>query len=306
MTSRLVSLVVLACALALSMRAVAADLDRSLGKISLIPSASAAIAPAETARAPASELTGEALVFAAPPRESAAEAQRLYQPVAEYLTRVLRRSVTYVHPRSELSYQKDMARGAYDIVFDDAHFTSWRIARLGHNVLARLADRQVYAVVIRHNDAQTTNVQQLAGRKVCAAGSADLATLTLLAEFDALRQPLVIEQVGWKNIVEAVVEGRCTAGTVPLAMLPRLGAAGVLTRVLHQSQPLPNHAFSAGPRVTASEQLALSQALTSADGARALAALLAANGASAGLAQVSANDYAGMDRYLNNVWGYAR
>jgi len=284
----------------------AADVSGQLSKVSFIPSANAAIAPLGATHAPASVLAGEALVFSAPPRESAAEAQQLYQPVAAYLTHVLGRPVAYVHPRSELSYQKDMAKGAYDIVFDGAHFTSWRIARLNHNVLAKLPEPQVFAVVTRRDDAHLTNAKQLAGKKVCAAGATDLSTLALLSEFDALRQPLVIEHVGWNKIFDAVVEGRCAAGTLPLTVLQKLDGAGVLTRVLHQSRPLPNQAFSAGPRLSADEQLALSKALTSEPARQALTALLAAHGAEVGLALVAKDEYAGMDRYLKNVWGYGR
>jgi ABC-type phosphate/phosphonate transport system substrate-binding protein len=284
----------------------AAEVGGTLSKVSFIPAANAAIAPLGAPAAPASVLAGDALTFSAPPRESAAEAQRLYQPVAAYLTRALGRPVTYVRPRSELSYQKDMAAGAYDIVFDGAHFTSWRIARLNHNALAKIADHQVYAVVTRRDEAQTTDIKQLAGKKVCAAGAADLSTLALLSEFDALRQPLVIEQVGWNKTFDAVVQGQCAAATLPLTVLQKLDGAGVLTRVLHRSRPLPNQAFSAGPRLSAEEQALLSKALTAEAAREALAAVLAANGAEVGLARAAKDDYAGMDRYLKNVWGYGR
>lgn len=286
----------------------AAEPAGSNHKVSFIPSANAAVAPSTgpfNARTPAG-LGGDTLVFSAPPQESAEEAYRLYQPVAEYLSQTLGRRVTYVYPKTWLSYQKEAAQGSYDIVFDGAHFISWRISHLNHNAIAKLPEQQVFAVVTRADNAQLANLKQLAGKQVCSVGASNLATLALLGEFDPMRQPQVVEQVSWSKTYDGLIEGRCAAATMPLAVLRRLDGAGNATRVLHQTKPLPNQAFSAGPRVTLDEQARLTRALISADGKRALAPLLAANGSAQGLALTAKDDYAGMDRYLKDTWGYAR
>jgi ABC-type phosphate/phosphonate transport system substrate-binding protein len=282
----------------------AAD-SASSSKISFIPSANAAMAPSRSADTSVPR-TGDALVFSAPPQESAEDAHRLYQPVAEFLTRALARPVTYVYPRSWLSYQRDLTKGAIDIVFDGAHLTSWGIARLRHNPIARIAEPQVFAVITRQGDTQPGALKQLAGKTVCTTGATSLAALTLLSEFEPARQPLMIEHVDWQKAYTGLIDGRCTAATLPLAALGKLDGSGNVTRVLHQTKALPNQAFSAGPRLTAAEQRTLAQALTAPDAKRALAALLAANGAEQGLTPAVTADYVGMDAYLKDVWGYAR
>jgi hypothetical protein len=247
------------------------------------------------------------LVFSAPPRESADEAQRLYQPVADYLSRALGRQVTYVYPRNWLTYQKEMTKGSYDIIFDGAHFTSWRISNIKHNALAKIPDQQTFAVVTRKDNTQVSALKQLAGKKVCGMGAANLATLSLQSEFAPERQPLILEQVGWNKVYESLIENRCAAATLPMAVLRRLDGGGNFTRIIHQSRELPNQAFSAGPRLTGEEQIKLGKALISPDARTIMEPLLSVNGVpNKGLVLASKEEFAGMDTYLKDVWGYTR
>ncbi len=283
----------------------AADTGATNSKISFIPSANAAMTPAVRPELRLPVPTGETLVFSAPPRESAGEAAQIYEPVAQYFSRVLGRKVEYRHPKSWLSYQSDAAKGHYDIVFNEPHFNSWNVARLNHATLAKISDESVFVVVTRSDDYRLTTMKQLAGKKVCSIGSSNLGTLALLAEFDAMRQPLVIENANWAKVYEGLTEGRCTAATLPVAILKKFDRSSA-TRVIHRSAAMPNQVFSASPRLTQDEQAKLTQALISADGKRVLTALLAANGAEKGLALASKEEYAGMDSYLKDVWGYGR
>jgi ABC-type phosphate/phosphonate transport system substrate-binding protein len=267
--------------------------------------ASGAIAQPE---ARLSAIANGPLVFSAPPRESSEEANKLYQPVAEHLTRALGRPVNFVYSRNWLTYQKEMTKGNYDIVFDGAHFNSWRISHIQHNTLAKIAEQQTFVVVTRKDDTQITSIKQLAGKKVCAMGASNLGTLALQSEFDPVRQPLIVEQIGWTKVYESVMENRCIAGTLPVSVLRKLDGGGNFMRVVHQSRQLPNQAFSASPRLTSDEQVKLAKALTSPEARAVIEPLLAANGVGAGKGLVAANkeEYAGMDTYLKDVWGYTR
>jgi ABC-type phosphate/phosphonate transport system substrate-binding protein len=290
---------------ALGLAGVLQAADNAVSKrVSFVPPTNAATAPAQQSGELPTQAV-EPLVFSAPPRESNDEAAKLYEPIAQYFARVLGRRVEYRHPKSWLSYQGDAIKGAYDIVFDEAHFNSWAIARINHTALAKLSDETVFAVVARKENTQLTGVKQLAGKTVCTIGASSLGTLSLLSEFDPLRQPLVIEGANWAKVYEGVMDGRCIAATMPVAILQKLDGAGA-TRTIHRSRPLPNHVFSASPRLTKDEQAKLSQALVSAEGGHVLAALLAANGAQRGLALATKEDYTGMDTYLKDVWGYGR
>ena len=138
------------------------------------------------------------LVFSAPPRETEEDGIRTYQPIAEYLSRITGKTIVYKHPSDWLTYQTEMQRGSYDLVFDGPHFTSWRISNLQHSTLVKIADEHAFAVVVRKDDNRITDIKQLAGQRVCGMDPPNLGTLTVLNLFDnPARQPLIINNVGW-------------------------------------------------------------------------------------------------------------
>lgn len=252
--------------------------------------------------------SADVLAFSAPPRESADEGRRIYQPVAEHLSRVTGKTIVYKHPGNWLTYQTEMLKGNYDLVFDGPHLNSWRISNLQHNTLVKIADEHVFAVVVRKGDAQIKDVKQLAGKKVCGMNPPNLGTLALLSQFDnPVRQPVILDTVGWNRAYEGMVlEERCSAAILPLAKLRMLDASSQLTRVIHRTRPLPNQALSAGPRVTREDQAKIAAALISPEANGPTAALRASNNSSQGFVAASKEEYAGLDSYLKDTWGYSR
>jgi hypothetical protein len=248
------------------------------------------------------------LVFSAPPRETVEESHKLYQPVAEYLSRITGKQIVYRHPGNWLSYQTEMLKGSYDLVFDGPHLNAWRMNHLQHNALARIADEHAFAVIVRKDNATIQDVKQLAGQRVCGMNPPNLGTLAVQSQFDnPMRQPLIVDTVGWNKVYEGVVmDKRCTAGIIPVGNLKRLDLAGSLARVVYQTRMLPNQAFSAGPRVTREDQAKIARALVSPEGDSATAALRAANGTDKGLTTATREEYAGLDSYLKDIWGYSR
>ncbi len=247
------------------------------------------------------------LVFSAPPRETEEEGIRTYQPIAEYLSRVTGKTIIYKHPNDWLTYQLEMQRGSYDLVFDGPHFNSWRISKLQHSTLVKLADEHAFAVVVRKDDARTNDLKQLAGQKVCGMDPPNLGTLAVLNQFDnPMRQPLIMNSMGWNKIYEGVAfEKKCTAGILPMAVLKKFNNSENVVRVLYKTKALPNQAFSAGPRVPAGDQAKIAAALVSADGLTAMARLMSTYGSDKGVAFATKAEYAGLDIYLKDTWGYA-
>jgi ABC-type phosphate/phosphonate transport system substrate-binding protein len=247
------------------------------------------------------------LTFSTPPRESAEEAAKLYQPVIEYLSRITGKTIVYKHPGNWLTYQTEMQKGAYDLVFDGPHLNSWRIANLNHNTLARLGDDHGFAVIVR-KDSFANDLKHLAGQKICGMNPPNLGTLAVLAEFNnPMRQPFLLDTVGWNKVYEGVVmDKRCSAGIVPIGNLKRLDTVGAFTKVIHRTRAMPNQAFSAGPKVARDTQARIASALTSVEGQAATAALRAAYGSEKGFVAATREEYAGLDSYLKDSWGYAR
>jgi len=248
------------------------------------------------------------LVFSAPPRETEEEALRTYQPIAEFLSRITGKTIVYRYPKDWLTYQTEMQRGSYDLVFDGPHFNSWRISHLRHSALVKIAGEHAFAVVVRKGEHRITELKQLAGQKVCGMNPPNLGTLAVLGQFDnPARQPFIVYSLGWNKAYEGVAfEKKCTAAIVSVANLKTFPNYENTVRIVYKSKVLPNQAFSAGPRISLQDQALIAAALISQDGASATRRLLTVNGADQGLAYASKEEYAGIDVYLKDSWGYSR
>lgn len=247
------------------------------------------------------------LVFSAPPRETEAEGIRIYKPIAEYLSHIIGKTIVYKHPTDWLTYQTEMQRGSYDLVFDGPHFNSWRISNLQHNMLVKIADEHVFAVVVRKDDNRITDIKQLAGQRLCGMDPPNLGTLAVLSQFDnPARQPLIINSVGWTKAYEGVAfEKKCTAAIVPMANLKKFINNDNFVRVVYKTKALPNQALSAGPRISAQDQAQITAALMSQEGAAVTAQLMATSASDKGWTFASNGDYVGLDIYLKDTWGYS-
>ncbi len=253
-------------------------------------------------------IDSDTLVFSAPPRETPAEGAKIYKPIADYLSRVIGKKIIYKHPGNWLSYQTEMLRGGYDLIFDGPHFNSWRIAKLRHNTLAKIAEAHIFTVIVNKNNNHIKNIKQLVGRRVCGLHPSNLGMLALLDRFDnPMRQPAVIGRLSWREVYEGVViDKKCDAGILPLANLKRYDAGRRFSRIVFKTKALPNQAFSAGPRISPDDQARIATALTSSGADVVTAQLRATYGTDSRLVPASRKEYAGIDVYLKDVWGYGR
>ena len=244
------------------------------------------------------------LMLSAPPRESAAAGEKLYGPLAEYLSQVSGEKVTYRYPDNWAIYQALMTKGEYDLVFDGPHFVSWRIERSRHVPLAALTGKLGFVVIVRQDDTQTKKVSDLAGKRVCGHSPPNLATLTLYDRFpNPARQPRLIETQGFDAAYQGLLSGKCLGTVLPTEIHKKLDAAAARTRILYSSEMFPNQALTAGPRVPEAVRNRIKQALLSEAGQATSRPVAAKFGASEFIA-VSADDYKGHDNLLRNVWGF--
>ena len=268
--------------------------------------------------APATKATGPALlepaarvpeassyVFSAPPRESEQAANEIYKPIAEYLTRVTGKPVVYKHPANWIAYQADMRKGGYDLVFDGPHFNGWRAANLQHNVLVKASGEHSFVVAVKKNSARLNDVKQLAGRAVCGMSPPNLGTLTVLNEFDnPMRQPVIQNTESWETIYLDLQAGRCAAAILPTRNLAKYDALGENTRIIYRARTFPSQALSAGPRVSAEDQIRIVRALTAPEARQPLARLREANALAGDFVPAHKNEYLGIASILKDTWGY--
>lgn len=244
------------------------------------------------------------LVFAAPPRETGAQGSVAYEPIAGFLAKLTGQKVVYTHSDNWLSYQSDMRKGAYDIVFDGPQFIAWRMARLQHVPLVKLPGQLSFVVIVKKGDLRIKTMGDLAGHTLCGFAPPNLATLTAQYEFpNPSRQPLIIETKSFKDAYNGVIAGKCTAAVLQAKLFKDLDAQAQAARVIFTSKPLPNQAFSAGPRVTAEMRAKIMQSLLSPEGRQATQALLEKFKATEWMS-ATPEEYQGLDVLLRDIWGF--
>jgi ABC-type phosphate/phosphonate transport system substrate-binding protein len=211
------------------------------------------------------------LIFTAPPREKPAAGKALYQPLADHLSKLLGKKVIYVHPGNWLNYQRDMRDDKYDIVFDGPHFASWRMAHLGHSVVARLPGKLEFMLVTLKDDAEINSTNDLIAKKFCGITPPNLSTLSILAAYpNPVRQPVIqgIQGGGMPAVFKAFAKGECRAAVVRNTFykkkLPETERARL--KIIYNSKPLPNQSITLSQRLNSTDARRIRESLTHGDG----------------------------------------
>ena len=210
------------------------------------------------------QMAFSAYVFTAPPRETIEQGNRVYKPVAEFLTRVTGEQFVYRQQTSWTEYVSGMRSEQYDLVFDGPHFVDWRIHNIGHETLIKIPHLLQWQVIVRKNDSSITKVEDLVGRKTCAPGSPNFGMLNLFSHFkDEDKQPLHVEVKGWNNVYEGVKNGACVAGVLPKKNHQIYDKQEIYTKSIHTHLPYPNQAMTASKRIPAHLKQKIRSALLS-------------------------------------------
>ena len=285
-----------------SFHATADSADKTkVTKVAHIPSGQSPRGSLTNRPIPARANSGE-YVFGAPPGGSYGEQAAIYEPIAEFLSRVTGKRFVFRYSDNWLTYSRDMTSEAYDLVFDAAALNSWRIERINHTPLLRLSGETVYLVVGRPDNSKIRELKNLAGRGVCAPPPPDVATLALLSQFaNPARQPVIVGADDWNVMHKNLREGRCDGAIITRRHLDRIDRN--LVKVLYRHGAMPNHALSAGPRISSELQEKIRQALLTPQGKVATAKLRAAHYAEE-LVPARGEDYAGLGKLLKNSLYY--
>ncbi len=243
-------------------------------------------------------------ILSAPPRESPAEGQAIYGPLAEYLSKITGENIIYQYPSNWGVYQAKMTTDKYDLVFDGPHFVSWRIQRLKHLPVAALPGSLRFVVVARQDHDQIRSLENLNGKGVCAHSPPNLATLTLFEQFtNPGRQPRVVQMEGFDKAYESLLSSKCVAAVLPMSAYQKLEGQSKRTKVLFESKAYANQALTVGIRVPGNVREKIARALVSTENKQATSAIAASLGGSEFIA-VTQKDYDGYDGLLKNVWGF--
>ncbi len=195
-----------------------------------------------------------ALILTAPPRELPEVGEKLYGPLAEHLSQLLGKEVVYQHPQNWLQYQRDLRKDVYDIIFDGPHFASWRVEHLKHEVLLKLPGTLQFAIVVNSDDKEIKVIKDLIGKKICGIPPPNLATLSVIEQFqNPVRQPIMWGVGGGlMQVFRSFAAKECRAAVFRTTFyekkLSTQDRAG--TRVLYKTKLFPNQAISVSTRVS--------------------------------------------------------
>lgn len=254
---------------------------------------------------PDTALAADELVFTAPPRETGESEADVYQPLADFLSAITKKKVVYRAPSNWLTYQAEMRKGMYDIVFDGPHFISWRIQALQHEPLVKLPGKLAFVVVVKKDNERINTTKDVAGRLVCGLAPPNLATLTMYNQFgNPARQPLILEVKSFKAAYDNLVAGKCQAAVLRDAALANLDKDKQATRVVYKSEGVANQGFSAGPRLNAEEKTKITEALLAPEAKTKLVKFFDSYNKGKDLVKAGRQEYEGLTVYLKDQHGF--
>lgn len=212
-----------------------------------------------------------AYIFTAPPRESSSKGNKVYKPIAKFLTKATGEHFIYKHQSTWAEYVAGMKSQKYDLVFDGPHFVDWRIHNIEHSTLLKIPHLLQWRVIVRQGDTSISSVEDLVGKTACAPGSPNFGMLNLFNHFkDVSKQPIHVKVKGWNNVYEGVKSGKCVAGVLPKKNHEIYDNEGEYTRSIHTHLPYPNQAITSGKRIPDVLREKIREALLTEEGQQAL------------------------------------
>jgi hypothetical protein len=206
------------------------------------------------------------LVLAIQPVQREAATHTTYQPLADYIGRVTGRKCVLLTHTGFFSYWYTIHQGKnYDLALDEAHFTDYRIQKLGFTVLVKAPDMVTYSLVMLSKQA-VIDPARLVGRPIATLGIPSVGAARLNALFpNPSRQPITIEVDSLEQGMQMLLDGKVHAAILPTPFVNQQKTLGAKVRVVLLTEPIPNIALSAGPGVAADVRETLRKALLDAD-----------------------------------------
>ena len=251
--------------------------------------------------------TKDVLIMSTAPTQSVAKTMEMYGPLAKYLAEQSGAEIKLVPARNFLEYNSKMRKGEYDILFDGPHYVGWRVKKLGDTAVAKLPGKLVFAAIVK-DGGPVTKPAQLIGKKVCAVNSPNLATLSILEQFDnPVRQPIIVSQRSFKDVFACLKKGEGEAAIIPMGFWKKFEKKGQTKgmRILQttKKRPLPPRTFTVSKRVDVLTREKIAKALVNSEGAPGAKPLLDSF-RKKNFVSASSSEYQGLDGLLRSVWGF--
>jgi hypothetical protein len=239
--------------------------------------------------------------LAVEPNYPPATAQQVYKPLLDYLSRstghkFLLRTATNYHV-----YWRDLRSNAKtDFAFEEAHFTDFRIDRLGFRPLVRTSEGTKYLLLADAAVAEG-GIPGLIGYRVVSMPAPSMGYL-LLGELykNPIAQPEILSvATNWKDGVDMVFAQETEAAMVPNYIAQQY--PNLVT--VSESREFIGRTLSAGGTVPPEVRKAVTEAMLKLHEDNALYEVLAEIGTTQ-FVVANRDEYTGSERLLRGVFGY--
>lgn len=253
---------------------------------------------------PAAQAEVRVLVLGVAPLLDEPATRKQFQPLCDYLTSVTLLPCRVATRPNYLAYWDTMRRGEeYNLILDDAHFTDYRVQKMGYKVIAKIPDTVTYSLAVP----QTMKIDdpaKLVGRRIATLGIPSMGAALLNGLFpQPSQQPILIEIDTAREGFDLLRHNKVNAVILPTPLVRDEIARGAPFRALLSTAPIPHMGFSVAPTIDTATRRALREALLGAnknDNGRAMLRRV-------GLERfdpASATIYSGYGRTLQEYWGY--
>jgi len=247
---------------------------------------------------------GSELVLAVQPIMEEGLTRKAFQPLCDYLAQATGQPCRLLTSPNFYAYWDTVRQGtAFNLVLDAAHFTDYRVQKLGFHVLAKVPDSVTYTLVTRDSDF-VVDTGELVGKRVATLGIPSIGAARLNGLFpNPSRQPVTVEVGAAEQAIRLLLGGKVNAAILPTPIVAQQMASGGGLAVVLTTDPIPHIGISAAPSVDANTRGALRKALlsahTSEDGKKMLKQIGFERFDAA-----TATVYSGQASILKEYWGY--
>lgn len=209
-----------------------------------------------------SETHGSEYTLAIQPIMSPQSIERVYKPLADYLSAQTGDTIEISSFRNFKAYWSSMKRSkGFDIVLDAAHITDYRIKNMGYRVLAKLPDT-VSQTIVTGESLFLIDEEELIPYKIATMASPGIGGLRLREMFpDPANRPTMISASDSEDAISKIRSGKVEAAIVPTLLLRNHSDLNVVVT----TESMPHMGLSVSPNVPAQLSQKIKLALINAD-----------------------------------------
>lgn len=188
-----------------------------------------------------------------------------YQPLADYLSKVLKRPVKLESSQNLKSSTENLLKGRYDLFFSKpSNVAAQAMARANYDLVAAVKGAFTVKFIAR-KDSGLAKPEDIRGRRIAYAEGTfmQLAGMATLRDMGLVPKPGELVKARYQDAIAFLVENRfADVGMVSPIVARQWEAKGGIT--LFESKKLPFWSLIASPRLTAAEKVALRAGLINA------------------------------------------